>query len=153
MNPSQVNYRLHLAAALPLLVGLSACATGSHRQNQTYASSGYEEHSVYPNTTGVQDYYIFYPQHDVYYDPRQKRYLTLENSKWVSRPTPRGVRIDQLHASPGVRLDTGSSPAHHHDNMVRRYPRNWTPDRSGFSNVEYRVHDRPLQRGRVYSPR
>jgi hypothetical protein len=78
--------------------------------------------------------YIYYPGYDVYYNSSLNQYAYLDGGVWVSRPEPRGVSIDVLLASPSVRMDFHDSPANHHAEMARQYPRNWTP--SGGHQVE-----------------
>ena len=75
----------------------------------------------------VQDDYVYYPGYDVYYSSNRHQYLWLEGGAWVTRPQPRGVSVSVLFASPSVRMDFHDSPAFHHAEMVRRYPRNWKP--------------------------
>jgi hypothetical protein len=79
----------------------------------------------------VEDDYVYYPGYDVYYNSSRHEYAYLEGGAWVSRPEPRGVTIDVLLASPSVRMDFHDSPANHHAEMVRRYPRNWAPSHQG----------------------
>lgn len=70
--------------------------------------------------------YIYYPGYDVYYNRSLNQYAYLDGGTWVSRPEPRGVSVDVLLASPSVRMDWHDSPANHHAEMTRRYPRNWS---------------------------
>jgi hypothetical protein len=81
-----------------------------------------ENHVVYE-----QDDYVYYPGYDVYYNRSRHQYAYLEGGAWYYRPAPRGVSIDVLRASPSVRMDFHDSPAHHHAEVVQKYPRNWSP--------------------------
>ena len=76
---------------------------------------------------GVQDTYVYYPGYDVYYNSDRHLYAYMDGGVWVSRPEPRGVSINVLMAAPSVRMDFHDSPANHHEEVVRQYPRNWTP--------------------------
>jgi len=88
-------------------------------------------------TVVVQDDYIYYPGYEVYYSRTRHQYVYFEGGGWISRPAPRGVSIDVLLASPFVDVDFHDSPASHHAEMMRRYPRNWRhpdPDRGQMYN-------------------
>jgi hypothetical protein len=87
--------------------------------------------------------YIYYPGYDVYYNSNLHLYAYMDGGAWVSRPEPRGVSIDVLMASPSVRMDFHDSPANHHAEMARQYPKNWTP--SGTRQVE----KAPVQKAQV----
>jgi malate synthase len=75
----------------------------------------------------VQDDYVYYPDYEVYYSSSRHEYAYREGSAWVSRPAPRGVTVNVLLASPSVRMDFHDSPANHHAEVVRQYPKNWKP--------------------------
>ena len=75
----------------------------------------------------VQDDYVYYPNYQVYYSSSRHQYAYLEGGAWVSRPAPRGVSVNVLIASPSVRMNFHDSPANHHAEIVRQYPKNWKP--------------------------
>jgi len=75
----------------------------------------------------VQDDYVYYPNYGIYYSSSLHQYAYLEGGAWVSRPGPRGVSVDVLLASPHVRMDFHDSPANHHAEVARQYPKNWKP--------------------------
>ena len=75
----------------------------------------------------VQDDYVYYPSYGVYYNSHRHQYAYLENGAWVSAPTPNGVSVDALLASPSVNMDFHDSPERHHAEMLQKYPRNWKP--------------------------
>jgi hypothetical protein len=89
----------------------------------------------------VEDDYVYYPGYDVYYNSSRRQYAYLEGGAWVSRPAPRGVSINVLLASPSVRMDFHDSPAHHHAEIVQKYPRNWRPSSSPQGREENRKDD------------
>jgi hypothetical protein len=89
----------------------------------------------------VEDDYVYYPGYDVYYNSSRHQYAYLEGGAWVSRPEPRGVSIDVLLASPSVRMDFHDSPARHHAEMIKRYPKNWVPSGSHQGQKERRKDD------------
>jgi hypothetical protein len=92
--------------------------------------------------------YIYYPGYDVYYNSNLHLYAYMDGGTWVSRPEPRGVSIDVLLASPSVRMDFHDSPANHHAEMARQYPKNWTP--SGAHQVEKaQVEKAPVRKAQV----
>ena len=73
----------------------------------------------------VEDDYVYYPGYDVYYNSSRHEYAYMEGGAWVSRPAPRGVSVNVLLASPSVRMNFHDSPANHHAEIVRQYPKNW----------------------------
>jgi hypothetical protein len=85
------------------------------------------EGSVYVDPAYGPDDYVYYPNYQVYYSTSRHQYAYLEGNAWVSRPAPRGVSVDVLLASPSVRMDFHDSPANHHAQVVRQYPKNWRP--------------------------
>jgi hypothetical protein len=96
----------------------------------------------------VQDDYVYYPGYEVYYSNSRHQYAYLEGGAWVSRPAPRGVSVDVLLASPSVRMDFHDSPAHHHTEIVQKYPRNWKPPGSSKQGQkENRKDDKRDERG------
>jgi hypothetical protein len=82
--------------------------------------------SVYVEA-GIQDDYVYYPGYQVYYSSTRHNYIYLEGRSWVTRPAPPRVLVDVLFASPSVRLDFHDSPAIHHSQVVREYPKHWAP--------------------------
>jgi hypothetical protein len=50
-----------------------------------------------------------------------------DGNSWVRRPEPRGVAANVLLAAPAVRMNFRDSPEQHHNDVVRSYPKNWTP--------------------------
>ena len=96
---------------------------------------------VYVQPELVQDDYVYYPSHQVYYSGRSRQYVYLEGRSWVSRPTPPHITAEVLFASPSVRVDFRGSPAPYHARYVERYPRNWTPP-----NWQQRRQERPDER-------
>ena len=75
----------------------------------------------------VQDDYVYYPHYGVYYNHSRHQYYYMKNNAWVVAPAPEGVTADVLLASPSVHMDFHDSPARHHADMLKRYPRNWAP--------------------------
>jgi hypothetical protein len=75
----------------------------------------------------VQDNYVYYPTYGIYFNSYRNQYAYMEGGAWVSRPEPVGVSVNVLLASPSVRMNFHDSPANHHAEMARQYPRNWAP--------------------------
>ena len=93
---------------------------------------GYVDHpaqgSVYVEPGIVfQDDYVYYPQYESYYSVSRHEYAYREGNAWVSRPAPRGVSENELRASPSVKMNFHDSPAQHHADVVKQYPKNWKP--------------------------
>jgi hypothetical protein len=84
----------------------------------------------------VEDDYVYYPSYGVYYNSSRHQYAYLEGGAWVSAPAPSGVSAEVLLASPSVKMDFHDSPAHHHAEMIQKYPRNWTPPDSNHGQKE-----------------
>jgi hypothetical protein len=91
---------------------------------------------VAPPVVVVQDDYVYYPDYGIYYNSQRHQYAYLENGAWVSQPAPQGVSVEVLLASPSVRMDFHDSPANHHAEMLRKYPKNWRPDGAGQDHKE-----------------
>lgn len=76
-------------------------------------------------SVNFEDDYDYYPGYEVYYSRSRQEYVYRNGNQWVRSREPSGIRLDVLRASPSVRVDFRDSPERHHDNVVRRYPRNW----------------------------
>jgi hypothetical protein len=74
-----------------------------------------------------EDDYVYYPAYGIYYGTRSHRYYYQEGPQWVARPAPPGVPIDKLRSAPSVKMNFHDSPAAHHAQDVRKYPKNWKP--------------------------
>jgi hypothetical protein len=79
---------------------------------------GYEDSSF-----AAQDDYVYYPEYEMYYSVSRHQYAYHEGTRWVTRPSPRGVSAEALRGSQSVRMDFHDSPAKHHENVVKQYPR------------------------------
>jgi hypothetical protein len=75
----------------------------------------------------IADDYVYYPNYGVYYNSHRHQYHYLRGDAWVAQPAPEGVSAEVLLASPSVNMDFHDSPAKHHADMLRKYPRNWKP--------------------------
>src|SRR5580692_9272211 len=93
----------------------------------------------------VQDDYVYYPNYEVYYSSSRHQYAYLEGGAWVSAPAPHGVSVDVLLASPSVRMDFHDSPAKHHAEISRQYPKDWKP--SGSDQGQNRKDDKHYDHG------
>ena len=91
--------------------------------------------TVYVNPPAVEveaaDDYVYYPNYECYYSVSRHEYAYRDGDRWVSRSGPRGVSVDVLMASPSVHMNFHGSPAQHHADVVRQYPRNWRPAGGG----------------------
>jgi hypothetical protein len=74
---------------------------------------------------GVEGGLIYYPDYEVYYDPGAQIFWYPQGGVWITGPRPPGISVDVIFASPHVRMDFRDSPALHHAEVVRRYPRGW----------------------------
>lgn len=113
------------AAALSLLAGCVGYVDGPRGEVYVPAPSVYVEEGV-----PMQDDYVYYPTYQVYYSSYRHQYIYQDGRAWVSRPAPPHVAINVLIASPSVNVGFHDSPANHHAEIVRQYPKQWTPANS-----------------------
>ena len=132
-SPSPIR-RIGFALGAALVVALTGCTT--------YVETPRAQVSVAQPVFVEQDDYVYYPGYDVYYSNHRHQYAYMEGGAWVSRPSPRGVSVNVLLASPSVRMDFHDSPANHHGAIVKRYPRNWAPARENPGRREERREER-----------
>ena len=78
-----------------------------------------------PSVVVAQDNYVYYPSYGVYYNTSRHQYACLDGGAWVTRSAPLGVSAGVLLASPSVQMDFHDSPANHHADMVRKYPKSY----------------------------
>ena len=111
---------------LALLVG---CETGNTRVG------GYVQTTAYSDPVfGNSDDYVYYPGYETYYGRRTHRYYYRDGSSWVGRSEPYNVSTNVLLTAPSVSVDFHDSPARHHDEVTRRYPRHWQNDNRDHRN-------------------
>jgi hypothetical protein len=115
-----------LVAAVALLGALTGCV--GHVRGPHHSGGYAPSPSVHvQGSVVVQDSYVYYPHHQVYYSGSTRQYVYLEGSAWVRRPSPPRVSVDVLFASPSVSVDFHDAPAIHHTTVVQTYPKTWTP--------------------------
>jgi hypothetical protein len=114
-------------AGLVLCAALLTTLTGCVGYIDGPSAGVYVQPPVVETGVVMEDDYVYYPNYDVYYNSSRHEYAYLEGGAWVSRPAPVGVSVDVLLASPSVRMNFHDSPAYHHADIVRQYPRNWKP--------------------------
>jgi hypothetical protein len=85
--------------------------------------------TVAPNTFDAQDNYVYYPAYHVYYSKHHHRYAYIKGNAWVTAPTPPDISVAALQATPSVDMDFHDSPARHHAEIMRKYPKDWTSHR------------------------
>ena len=88
------------------------------------------------------DDYIYYPRYQVYYGSRSHHYYYQEGRSWVGYPQPRGISVNVLVASPSVNVNFHDSPAAHHSEVIRSYPKNWKPSVENRGRKEDQRDDR-----------
>jgi hypothetical protein len=131
---------LFSAALLSLLAGCVGYVEGPRAVVYAPTPTVYVESGV-----AVQDDYVYYPDYQVYYSGSRHQYVYQDGRSWVSRPAPPRVAVNVLLASPSVKIGFHDSPANHHAEIAREYPRHSQPPPSHHDN-----HDdhRPDDRGR-----
>lgn len=119
------------ASVLLSLTGCVADGGGYYRGNSASASIAFT------------DDYDYYPGYETYYSRNRHEYVYRDGNTWVRRSEPFGVRREQLTVAPVVRMDFHDAPEHHHDVVVRQYPRNWKrDDKHDDRRDDRRDHDR-----------
>jgi hypothetical protein len=112
-----------LAASAALALLSSGCVSSEPRYGRTYG----HYRSGSPQTVVYHDDYDYYPAYGVYYSRTRRDYVYRDRNRWVRSSRPAGVSLDVLVATPSVRMEFHDEPHRHHDNVVKRYPRNWRP--------------------------
>ena len=110
------------AAALSLLAGCVGYVNGPRGEVYVPAPSVYVEEGV-----AMQDDYVYYPAYQVYYSSYRHQYVYRDGRSWVSRPAPPRVSVNVLLSSPSVNVGFHDSPANHHAEIARQYPKHWVP--------------------------
>ena len=119
------------------LLGLSSGCIGDMNEPRRIGMDTEPPTSVYVERgVAAQDDYVYYPAYQVYYSSERRRYVYLDGHSWVSRPTPPHVAVDVLFASPSVSVPFHDSPANHHADIVKQYPRHWAPPGRNRDNHE-----------------
>ncbi len=96
------------------------------------------------------DEFIYYPAYQIYYISNRDQYLYRVGRAWVVRPTPPGVAVEVLFASPAVRLDFHDAPEMHHASVLRQYPQHWqppgNPDHGSENRTDGKAHARDARK-------
>jgi hypothetical protein len=125
-------------ALLGLLTGCVGYVDGPRATVYAPAPSVYVESGV-----AVQDDYVYYPAYQVYYSGSRHQYVYQDGRSWVSRPAPPHVAINVLLSSPSVNVGFHDSPANHHAQIAKQYPKQWAPPAHKQDNRdEHRGDDR-----------
>jgi hypothetical protein len=137
MNYRKLFFKVGFLSGAMLLVTLTGCVGYVDGPSAgVYAAPPAVETSVV-----VQDDYVYYPDYQIYYSSSRHQYAYLDGGAWVSRPAPRGVSVDVLLASPSVKMNFHDSPANHHAEIIRQYPKNWKPSGPNQGQKENRKDD------------
>jgi hypothetical protein len=129
--------RAGLIAGTTFLAVLAGSLVEGCRQGTGYRGPAVQAQA----TVVVQDDYDYYPGYETYYSRNRHEYVYREGNAWVRRPAPRGVAANVLIAAPSVRMDFHDSPQQHHANVVRSYPKNWTPPGGNHAAKDNREPD------------
>jgi hypothetical protein len=76
-----------------------------------------------PEPVVVESNLIYYPDYEVYYDPGVRVFWYRDGAIWVRGARPPGIAVDVILHSRSVPMDFRGSPALHHDEVRRLYPR------------------------------
>lgn len=121
--------------ALSLVAGCVGYVDRPRGEVYVPPSSVYVEEGV-----AMQDDYVYYPAYQIYYSSYRHQYVYRDGRSWVSRPTPPHVAVNVLLSSPSVNVGFHDSPANHHAEIARQYPKQWAPSESKHDN---RGNDHP----------
>ena len=117
--------KIGLAAGTALLGLLTGCVG---YVNEPHGEVYAQPQSVYVETgVAAQDDYVYYPAYQVYYSSYRHQYVYQDGRSWVSRSAPPHVAANVMFASPSVNVGFHDSPANHHAQIVKQYPKQWAP--------------------------
>ncbi len=91
---------------LPKAQGFSGNHFGTSRTTSSSASSR-------PNN------FVYYPEHEVYYNPGSSRYSWVEDGSWVTSQAPRDIPAQRVLASRAMSIDGYESPSQHYAEYVQ----------------------------------
>ena len=128
---------LFSVALLSALTGCVGYVDGPRGEVSAPAPSVYVETGV-----AVQDDYVYYPAYQVYYSSYRHQYVYQDGRSWVSRSAPPRVAVNVLVASPSVNVGFHDSPANHHTEIARQYPKHWVaPAANRDNHDDHRSND------------
>lgn len=87
------------------------------------------------------DDYVYYPGYELYYGERSHEWYYRDHDRWVGRPAPRDVSVNVIQSAPSVHMTFHDNPGAHHPDVVRQYPRTWSPA-AGHNQGDHDDHDR-----------
>jgi len=123
-----------LVIGLSFLAAFTGCAVEP--------SGRYREHVQVQ--ADFQDDYDYYPEYEIYYSRNRHEYVYLDSGTWVRRPQPpRGITVNVIQVAPSVRLDFHDAPEHHHNTIIRSYPRSWRSPETNFPARQQRPDVQP----------
>jgi hypothetical protein len=106
---------------------LSGALLGALAPCVSYADDAHVVISGQPVAPILQDDYVYYPSYGIYYNPTRHQYAYQKGNAWVNEPAPHGVSVEALKTAPSVKMDFHDSPARHHADIVKKYPKDWKP--------------------------
>ena len=109
--------KIQLALCAALLCTLTGCVG--------YVNGPSAGYYAQPGVVVAQDDYVYYPQYECYYSVGLHQYAYREGNNWVARSAPHGVSPEVLMASPSVKMNFHDSPAQHHADVAKQYPKTW----------------------------
>lgn len=122
IDSSRPTATIGLLAGPALLIFVAGCAAENPSRHTAYWGRPTERGQA---KVAFADGYDYYPRYEVYHSRHRREYVYREGNHWVRRSEPRGVAIDVLHSAPSVRVNFRDSPAPHHADVARSFPKNW----------------------------
>jgi hypothetical protein len=112
-------------------IALGALLVGTLAAPALYADGIHADINIPVPSVSVNvtpDNYVYYPKYGVYYSSHRRQYYYQDHGAWVWGARPPSVSGDVVLGSPAVKMDFHDSPDRHHDEIVRKYPRDWKGD-------------------------
>jgi hypothetical protein len=109
-------------------IALAAALVGTLTIPMAYGDGIHVDIPVPSVTVSTSDNYVYYPKYGAYYSAHRHQYYYQKHGSWVWGAAPPGVAGDVVMSSPSVKMDFHDSPANHHNDIVRRYPKDWRGD-------------------------
>ncbi len=96
----------------------------------------------------IGDDYVYYPAYEVYYSPARKEYVYYNGSTWVRSVDAAPAWATEIRSARSVPMNFHDSPAGHHQDVLRMYPRNWQPPEAVVPGDAARTTNDDVREGR-----
>lgn len=107
LQPKRILYSLSAVAIL----GATSCTYNDRNLTDTVSDMG-------SSTLARQDY-VYYPDHNVYYNRGADNFRTYEGNRWVTQTTPRNVTREAVLSTESVSIEKYGTPERHYTEYVQ----------------------------------